>query len=164
MDKNIKLEDIKNRFYYNSKTGELWYHLKTKSKLVSSYYKNGRLRVGIDGATYLAHRICWLLYYGQFPDNEIDHINGIPDDNRICNLRDATHQQNMCNQKSHHKNNKLNMKGVCFYKRYGTYHSAIQHKNKRISLGYFYTAEEAKRIYDKKAIELFGEYNGGHHR
>ena len=43
--------------------------------------------------------------------DEIDHINGVPDDNRWCNLREATHQQNGCNRKRN-ENTKSGFRGV----------------------------------------------------
>jgi hypothetical protein len=50
---------------------------------------------------YQLHRVAWFLYYGEDPgDKEVDHINGVRDDNRIINLRLVTHQQNQQNRKS----------------------------------------------------------------
>lgn len=53
-------------------------------------YRNGK----ILGATILAHRVIWTMHYGKWPLGYIDHINGEKSDNRICNLRDVTHQEN----------------------------------------------------------------------
>ncbi len=47
------------------------------------------------------HRIIWLIVHGEWPEAEIDHINGIGTDNRISNLRKSSHQQNMRNRKCH---------------------------------------------------------------
>ena len=53
--------------------------------------------IKVDGRIYRAHRLAWLYVTGEFPDNEIDHINGNPMDNRIENLRDATRMSNAQN-------------------------------------------------------------------
>jgi hypothetical protein len=45
------------------------------------------------------HRIAWALHYNNYPTLQIDHINGDPVDNRICNLRLATQSQNSQNSK-----------------------------------------------------------------
>lgn len=68
------------------------------------------------------------------------------------NLRDITHQQNMCNR-GKNKNNTTGYKGVSKHSS-GKY----QGKIKQIYLGLFNTKEEAARTYNKAAIKLFGEF------
>jgi hypothetical protein len=67
-------------------------------QLCNSKNKGGHIQISINGRTYLAHRLAWLYVYGEFPKNQIDHINCIRDDNRIINLRIATNQQNSFNR------------------------------------------------------------------
>lgn len=57
----------------------------------------GYLRVGIDGKSYLLHRLAWLYVYGEWPTGIIDHINRVPSDNRIENLRDVSQHENALN-------------------------------------------------------------------
>ena len=59
---------------------------------------NGYLRIRVDGHLWHAHRLAWLMVYGSMPE-EIDHINGDRADNRIANLRNGTHTQNMQNMR-----------------------------------------------------------------
>ena len=48
------------------------------------------------GASALVHRIIWELVNGPIPaGREINHLNGIKTDNRICNLEAVTHAENM---------------------------------------------------------------------
>lgn len=65
----------------------------------------------IYGRTYSAHRVAWALYYGEWPSQCIDHVNGDTFDNRITNLRSVCHAENMRNQKTR-KNNKSGACGV----------------------------------------------------
>jgi len=93
-----------------------------------------------------------------FPQGEVDHINGNTLDNRRENLRVCTHQQNQCNRKIG-KNNTSGFKGVYFNKNNNNYRSEICFKNKKYFLGYFKSALEASKAYNKKSIELHGNFS-----
>jgi hypothetical protein len=56
--------------------------------------KMGYIRISLDGGMYYAHRLAWGYVYGVWPAGQIDHINGVRTDNRICNLRDVTSSVN----------------------------------------------------------------------
>lgn len=71
----------------------------------------GYLRVSIDGKKIKNHRLVWLYVYGYLPDGDIDHINGIKDDNRISNLRFVSHKDNSRNR-AMNVNNRSGVTGV----------------------------------------------------
>lgn len=101
-------------------------------------------------------RLAWLYFYGYWPKNEIDHINGNPSDNRISNLREATRSQNASNR-GIHKNNKSGYKGVTFSN--GKWTSCVAFNKKRFRLGIFETAEEAYKAYLIKSKEVQKEFS-----
>lgn len=57
----------------------------------------GYIVICVDRERILAHRLAWFYVHGEWP-NEIDHINGIRDDNRIANLRNTTASENAQNR------------------------------------------------------------------
>ena len=55
--------------------------------------EDGYLTLKVKGRKFRAHRIAWLLNYGDFPKSELDHINRNKLDNRIENLRESNRTQ-----------------------------------------------------------------------
>jgi hypothetical protein len=87
----------------------------------------------------------------------VDHIDGNGLNCTRGNLRRASASQNQANQKLS-KNNKTGLKGVSWKVRDKKYIAQIQFKRKNYHIGSFDSPEEAKAAYDKKALELFGEF------
>ena len=115
--------------------------------------KHGYLNLSISGKNYSQHRIAWIYFYGERPKDCIDHVNGIRDDNRICNLRDVNQTQNKQNQQVA-KTNKTGLKGVWLNKQVKhkkSYIAGITVKGKNIYLGAYPTPELAHEAYCKAA-------------
>lgn len=115
--------------------------------------KWGYIEVRIDGRSYRAHRLAWMLMMGEQWPKQIDHINLCPSDNRWCNLRKATNGQNSANR---HVYAKSGFKGVQACGNKWTAHITLNKKSKY--LGIFNTPEEAHAAYCRAAIECHGEY------
>jgi len=88
---------------------------------------------------------------------DVDHINGERTDNRRCNLRVCTRQQNIFNS-SKRCTNTSGYKGVCYRKERGKYRARIRIGGKEILLGHFDTAIEASNAYNKAALEYHKEF------
>jgi hypothetical protein len=114
------------------------------------------LRVKVDDKTYNIHRIIWKLATGFDPAEEIDHINGNRSDNRLCNLREATHGENRRNSRVR-KDSLLQVKGIR-RESSGKFLAEIWEAEKNNRIGRFPSLEEAQAAYEKKARELYGEF------
>ena len=105
---------------------------------------NGYVCIAIDGKRYKAHRLAWLYVYGDFPKLCIDHIDGDKSNNRISNLRQASHSENIQNQRRATKANSSGLIGASQYKRTNKWQSVIGINGKNKHLGYFKSAAEAQ--------------------
>lgn len=88
---------IRTYFNYDYLTGKITRSDRRNSLGSIDHY--GYLILKIKGIQYKAHRLAWFLYYGEWPINGIDHINGDKYDNRIKNLRCVSQQINVENTK-----------------------------------------------------------------
>lgn len=107
----------------------------------------GYLIIGVDHKIYRAHRLAWLYVYGEWPNDEIDHINGDKVDNRISNLRGATRAQNLQNISKANSNSKSGLRGIRWDSRNNKWRAAIQVEGKSKHLGCFDQAEQAHAVY-----------------
>jgi len=108
---------------------------------------DGYRRIEIDGRRIYAHRIAWAISIGEWPVSQIDHVNGIRDDNRLANLREATHAENHQNRRRSQRNSKSGFLGVHFRKNVGKWQAGINIGRERKYLGLFATAELAHAAY-----------------
>ena len=115
---------------------------------------NGHRQIGIDGERYMAHRLAWFWVHGVWPTDQIDHINGNRDDNRIDNLRPATHKQNMENQ-TLHCNNGSGFRGVSWHKANKKWAAYVNHNGKRKYLGIYASVDDAIRVVRLARNQLF---------
>ena len=119
---------------------------------------DGYIKISINNKSLCFHRVLYEEFHGikLTSEQQIDHINNIRDDNRICNLRIATQSQNQHNRNAQ-KNNKLNIKGIYWHK--NKYRSYCNFNNKYIHIGCFDNIEDAKIAYNNKIKELNENFN-----
>lgn len=121
----------------------------------------GYCRGIINGKSYRAHRVAWLLHFGTWPTFSIDHINGVKSDNRISNLRDVTHDENQRNRCAP-KCNSSGVMGVSRDKETGRWQSYISCDGERFNLGRFNDFDEA--VSARKAAERRYGFHENHGR
>jgi hypothetical protein len=110
-------------------------------------HSEGYIVIKLQGKAYKAHRLVWLYVHGSWPKEQIDHINGIKDDNMISNLREATNRQNQQNQKNPKKSNRSGYLGVSYRKDCGRWRATLYYNGHNKSLGDFETPELANEAY-----------------
>lgn len=81
---------------YVSKDGLIYYVKNDKLVLRKNNVQKGYVRNQTAKGQCLQHRIVWETFNGEIPDGyEVDHINAVRDDNRLCNLQMLTRLDNM---------------------------------------------------------------------
>jgi hypothetical protein len=152
---------VRKIFTYDTSDGYLRWKI-SKQRIIKGNiagYVNksdGYRYIGIDHCEFLASRIVWLWMTGEWPRCQIDHIDGIRDNNKWSNLREATNSQNNMNRRSLAKNNTTGVKGVDI--RRGKYRVRITVDSREIVVGRFVSLERAKAARRFAEMEYFGEY------
>jgi hypothetical protein len=152
---------LKSLLSYEPETGLIRWIAKGKGRIkkkeAGTLLYSGYMGISIGVKRWQAHRIAWALYHGEWPKDQIDHINGVKTDNRICNLREATNSQNGKNIKLS-KANKTGVTGVCWSERYQNYRSYIKVDHKQKYLGTFKDFQEAAKARYAAEAKYFGEW------
>ena len=148
--KDLPLPDLQllqEWFDYDPETGEVKRKKATRNRKAGTIVGTIRnpekpyLSVGFMKKTYQLHRIIWKLYYGEdiAEGYQIDHTNRDKTDNRICNLRIVTNNQNSYNRGAY----KTNTSGVTGVSYQGNRKSCWRAKIGNRTIGHYETMEEA---------------------
>lgn len=122
--------------------------------LAAGYKDNhGYVRLSVAGIKILRSHAIFAFANGRLPTKYIDHINRVRDDDRISNLREADHHENMWNRTP--MTRALPM-GVA--ERNGKFVARIMHRRRRIHIGRFATVAEAERAYNATREALYGKF------
>lgn len=154
----INYEQLNAIILYDKDTGVLRWRIKTNPRapagqVAGGLDQKGYAHVSILGKQYRAHRVAWMLHYGSWPNGQIDHIDGVKNNNRIENLREATAAENQRN-KPKNKNNTSGFKGVSRHKQTGKWAAVICLNGKQQHLGVYATPEAAHEAYCEAAERL----------
>lgn len=131
---------IERNYTYDPETGLIYNRY---GKIVSKPDHKGyiQLDTSINKKKYKlkGHHFAWYCFYGNCNTDQIDHINGIRHDNRICNLRNVNQNKNQWNR--------TKAKGYYWDKKANKWRSQIKINSKKIYLGYYITEQEARNAY-----------------
>jgi len=157
----IDQKRLKEVIDYNCSTGDFVWIVSSgtvsKGRKAGCLDDKGYVRIKIDGKKYKAHRLVFLYLNGCFPRSEVDHVNGVKNDNRFVNLRLANNTQQNANKKIQ-INNTSGYRGVHFFKPRGKWRATISVNKKTKYIGSFDTPEEASVAYECEAAFCFGEF------
>lgn len=155
------VEELSAEIRYDGATGQLWWLRRGLgrrfSKPVGWVNDKGYVCVEFKGKAYKATHLIWLLKTGAFPIGQIDHKDGIKNNNMWGNLREANQSQQTANTKTR-VDNVCGLKGIHKRKGYKRWRAQIVHNKRRYYLGDFGSAEEAHAAYVKAAKKYHGEF------
>ena len=115
-----------------------------KGDKAGSVRHDGYCRIKIDQKDYLIHRVIFCMHHGYLPDF-VDHIDGNPSNNRIDNLRECSHAENMRNSKAP-KTNKTGVKGVSWQSLAKKWQVRVQNNKKCFYFGLYDDKELAELV------------------
>lgn len=109
---------------------------------------DGYIKIKIDGSGVWAHRLAWFYVHGSWPTNFIDHINGDPSDNRMCNIRDVAPIVNSQNERAgRRRKNGGTLIGAHWSSIWRRWKSSICTNGEVKHIGWFDTEEQAHAAY-----------------
>lgn len=129
-------------------------------KEAGALWPNGYKVLSLYSRRYLAHRVVWIMHYGEWPSNHLDHVNGVRSDNRITNLREASYAENSKNRRP--QVNASGTMGVVWHKRDKRWQAGIMVSGKTIHLGQF--TEKTDAIAARKQAEKDYGFHPNHGR
>jgi len=160
MNKPILTQDrLKEVLFYDPDTGIfVWRQRMAAHKgqigdIAGTVKPRGYVNIQIQRRVYQAHRLAWLYVHGEWPAQQIDHINRNPSDNRIANLRDVSASVNRRNCR-HPRNVSSIYKGVSRSRGREKWAAQIVYDGRPHYLGIFGTQEEAREAYILEAKRL----------
>jgi len=158
----LTADRLRELLFYDRETGVFTRRIRTSNRInvgdeAGGLCSNGYRQIVVEGHHYYAHRLAWLYVTGEWPPVEIDHINGIRDNNRWANLRAATRSQNAANT-GRRKDNKSGFKGVHWNSHARRWQAMIRINQKTRFLGSFDTPEDASAAYAAASVKLNGSF------
>jgi hypothetical protein len=153
--------ELKKLLDYNPDTGIFtWTNPKKKTnigKIAGCFDSAGYVIIRINKKSYKAHRLAWLYNYGKFPNSLLDHINGIKNDNKLCNLRECTNIENQFNTKLNIRNIS-GAKGVSWNNQLKKWKVCLNINKQQKHFGYFENLELASLVATEAKIKFHKQF------
>ncbi len=152
-------EEVAKLLKYDPETGVLTWLVRPSIRVpkagavAGTVDRLGYVLVSIQYRRVRGHTLAWVLQTGAYPEREIDHINGVKDDNRWANLREVDRSGNMRNLRRARRDNHHGLLGVTSHTEGRTFTAEITISGVRKYLGSFGTKEAAAQAYQTAKSE-----------
>lgn len=158
----IGIDSLREILNYCPETGAVTWRTSTAKRTAGQQAggptdERGYLAVIIKGRKYYHHVIGWAFVNGRWPDQQIDHRDGVPWHNWASNLREATNGQNQHNQ-SKRKNNTSGVKGVSWHEGRQKWRGTVWKDGRSHSAGFHSTKEAAAAAVATLREQLHGAF------
>lgn len=158
----LTLAEARRIFSYDPSTGKIFNLVYRGAKApkgaeAGCLDPDGYILIGYKARYMKAHRLAWFLTYGEWPEGFLDHINGIPGDNRILNLREASFSENACNSRKK-KQSISGVKGVYWSRHARKWEVRITAYRQRHHIGLFTALSDAIEAVRIARERLHGEF------
>ena len=140
-------ELLRQLFHYDPHSGIITWKVSTSNRVkvgqeAGCITVQGYRSINVKNRRIPAHRIAYAIFYNEWPDDEVDHINGARHDNSIKNLRCVSSTENRQNTKIY-SNNKSGQIGIFWNKKNKNWRARITVNKKVIEIGSFKKIEDA---------------------
>lgn len=162
--KKLTQKRVRELFDYDETTGDLIKKVATRGpngkvgSIIRTKDSNGYYQVMVDGWVEMVHRVVWIWWYGKLPKYSIDHINYQKCDNRISNLRDIPHFNNVRSRPPNYMN-KTGVSGVRWVEEEGKYQVCIGNPSTGNLCTFFRTKDIAEAVCFRYALEQCMDYH-----
>ena len=144
---------------FGSEKAQKTWNSRFEGKAIGARHTHGYLKACVNYEQHYVHRLAFAHYHGRWPENEIDHINGIRTDNRIGNLREVTRVENLQNQKLGSLRSRPDgLLGAHWSKDRNKWVAHIMVEKKSYHLGVFDDKREAQAAYLRAKLKLHSGY------
>ena len=153
---------------YNHESGEFRWKTRITGSCPEFWFVpkdcgKGAGSIDVFGSRYICTHLAWLLYWGVWPVNEIDHIDGNDQNHRIGNLRDVPHPVNMKNM-AIRSDNKTGHAGISVEKKSGRYLACVSINGKTKRIGSFTSLTDAVEARNRESERIGFHENHGRKR
>ena len=159
---NLTQERLQEVLRYEPETGHFYWKVRPSNRTDmgkrAGYVGTwGYHIISVDAVKYRANRLAWLYMTGEWPKDQVDHINCDRGDDRWENLRAATLRQNRFNCLPR-KDSRTGVVGVSENKAFSTFTAYIKIKGRKKNLGTYASIEEAAQARKNFAQAIHGEF------